>query len=406
MGDPYDYTTQFRGLPNPQQAFATGYNTGSAMLAPVIAQQKAQAEAEAEAKRQTYMSQLIARVTGPTSTAQDYAELANLVDPKTMEQIRGSIQDQDQASQQRSLQQAVPIFAALQGGHSDVAMDLMAQLAEGKRNAGDEAGAQFWTTMAQSVETDPKYAQQTIGMMIPLYGEQGLKAMDSILAQNKQPHEIQEIDAKTALANAQAALAQWKMDHPGKVDPDKIPEFEQSLRKEYLAQTEKFLTIQDQYRNILNADPNGVGDLDLIYGYMKMLDPRSVVRGEEADAATQASGKLSYIANLYNSLLKGDKLPPETRKQIVAQTKKLYEGALVGEKTTRDGLTRIAKENGVNPENIFYLPEGPVAPEVISQKEAPVPKDKPKDKPVTMFGTDSAGTQPKSSNKRETVEGL
>lgn len=44
---------------------------------------------------------------------------------------------------------------------------------------------------------------------------------------------------------------------------------------------------------------------------MKSLDPTSVVRESEFDAAAKSAGVLEYIGNTYDRVMKGKKLSPE-----------------------------------------------------------------------------------------------
>jgi hypothetical protein len=97
-----------------------------------------------------------------------------------------------------------------------------------------------------------------------------------------------------------------------------------------------------------------VGDLSLIFGYMKMLDPGSVVREGEFATAQNAAGVPERITNIYNKVITGQRLSPSQRGSFKGQAKGLYTSALEGEKTVRTGLERISKGYGLNPDNIFY----------------------------------------------------
>ena len=95
-------------------------------------------------------------------------------------------------------------------------------------------------------------------------------------------------------------------------------------------------------------------DLSLIFGYMKMLDPGSVVREGEFATAQNAAGVPERIQNIYNQVVSGQRLSPSQRTSFKGQAGKLYSAAKTQEATVRKGIERIAKGYGLNTANIFY----------------------------------------------------
>lgn len=75
-------------------------------------------------------------------------------------------------------------------------------------------------------------------------------------------------------------------------------------------------------------DPSAAGDLALIFNFMKVLDPGSVVReGEFATAASAGSVPQRTIA-LYNKVLEGTRLSQAQRSDFVNRATKLFNAAL------------------------------------------------------------------------------
>lgn len=76
------------------------------------------------------------------------------------------------------------------------------------------------------------------------------------------------------------------------------------LRGEYLQQTKNngFLEVTNRYKIIKSASSTPAGDISLIFGYMKMLDPTSTVREGEFENVKQAA---SYMDRVYGIGLKG-----------------------------------------------------------------------------------------------------
>jgi hypothetical protein len=69
---------------------------------------------------------------------------------------------------------------------------------------------------------------------------------------------------------------------------------------------------------------NGQGNLSLLFGYMKMLGPSSVVRETEFANAKTAMGYAQQVLNLPSKAITGNRLTPESRTQFVAAANALY----------------------------------------------------------------------------------
>lgn len=69
----------------------------------------------------------------------------------------------------------------------------------------------------------------------------------------------------------------------------------------------------------------GAGDMGLIYGYMKMLDPGSVVRESEFAMAAQTGSYGEQIQGLVQRVLTGERLTPSQRQAFQDAAAKLYE---------------------------------------------------------------------------------
>ena len=74
-------------------------------------------------------------------------------------------------------------------------------------------------------------------------------------------------------------------------------------------------------------DGSAAGDLSLIFNYMKMLDPGSVVREGEFATAQNAAGVPQRIINLYNQARTGERLSEDQRQNFTEQARKIYKKA-------------------------------------------------------------------------------
>ena len=133
---------------------------------------------------------------------------------------------------------------------------------------------------------------------------------------------------------------------------------ENTLRSQYLDKTKEYTGIAQAYNKIEAAakDPSAAGDLSLIFGYMKILDPASVVRETEFANAQNAAGVPDQIRNLWNRALRGERLNENQRNDFVNSAKKL----VVSQKDQLDNFnkqyTDIAKAYQLDPEKIIVDP--------------------------------------------------
>lgn len=127
------------------------------------------------------------------------------------------------------------------------------------------------------------------------------------------------------------------------------------LRTDYRLQpaVKNARTIQTAYQRIKNTQDNAVGDLSLIFAYMKMLDPESVVRETEFANAQNAAGVPDRVRNIYNRVMEGERLNPNQRAQFRSQAEQLARGAQDGLKRTNAEFRRIAQKYGVDVSLIF-----------------------------------------------------
>lgn len=129
---------------------------------------------------------------------------------------------------------------------------------------------------------------------------------------------------------------------------------EGQLRGEYEKQTKDFQQYRQHYQRILaaNEKPSAAGDIAMVYGFMKMLDPTSVVReGEFATAAT-AGGVPDRIWTVYNKLVNGERLTPEIRKDFLDRASRIFDKSYGEYEQTRKTFQGLATAYGRNPDRV------------------------------------------------------
>jgi hypothetical protein len=204
-------------------------------------------------------------------------------------------------------------------------------------------------------EAEAKFAPERLGTALNLTNAQ--------IEQAKAARRASDAAAAKSGADAVRARAEADQLSAGVIPADKRPEAEGKFRKEYSDQTKGYQEVKSAYGRVLASEDTAVGDLSLIFGYMKMLDPGSVVREGEFATAQNAAGVPERIQNIYNRVVSGQRLSPSQRSSFKGQAGKLYETAQTQEGQVRQGIERIAKGYGLNTANIFYqatetLPKG------------------------------------------------
>lgn len=134
---------------------------------------------------------------------------------------------------------------------------------------------------------------------------------------------------------------------------------EGSVRKEYSDQVKTYDELGRAYRKIQQAaaDPSPAGDLSMIFGFMRILDPASTVREGEFATAQNTGTIPQQITAQYNKLLSGEgRLSAAQRADFVRQATGLIQSQRSTLKGIQDRYTGIAKSYGMNPANVVYDP--------------------------------------------------
>jgi hypothetical protein len=308
-----------------------------------------------------------------------------------------------------ALQQGGQVFSAFKAGKPEIAIQLMDQQIEAKRNTGDEAGAKFLETMRDVSKADPKAGEIFFGNNLAqmpggdklieaanrLSGEArtaaeapaGLRKKladadkaeaDALVAQEKaitageietaalklaqaqakqaeikaefaragEVLDAQQKGAQLGLTKAQtgSALAQGRklgaeasaaileleaLKKGGTLATPKAFEQEEKLRKEYQGRTKVYGELGGTFNTIKSsADAKtGPGDIALITGFMKMLDPGSVVRETEFATARDTAGLYTRLENSLKKAETGQFLQPNQRSEFVNLAKQYLDSA-------------------------------------------------------------------------------
>jgi hypothetical protein len=225
-------------------------------------------------------------------------------------------------------------------------------------NAAEKAAADAAkaTADAQKAQVDAKYAEQITLADIKK------KAADLGLTQ-AQTNSALATTKKLGEETAKIALELEALKATGGMDPAKTFEQEDKLRKEWQGRTKVYGELGTTFNNIQSSAgaKTGPGDIALITGFMKMLDPGSVVRETEFATARDTAGLYTRLENSLKKAESGQFLQPKQREEFVNLAREYYKSAQKKAEEDKKALGVVVKNYRLNAENVFG-PETATAP--------------------------------------------
>lgn len=198
---PINYTLD---VESPFKSVMQGYQLGLGIQDRERQQQQEQAALEQQ--------QLINRDLSEVSrnpTPQAIASLS-IKYPQLGEKLKAGFEMMDSQQKDAKLQTAVPIYAAIQSGDYQVALDKLNEQAIAYDNVGDKRQAESTRAIAKMVESHPENAKFTLGMYLSqAMGPKEFANTFSQLqkvdeSQTKLPFETSKLAAETEIANIKA----------------------------------------------------------------------------------------------------------------------------------------------------------------------------------------------------------
>jgi hypothetical protein len=141
----------------------------------------------------------------------------------------------------------------------------------------------------------------------------------------------------------------------GTPDPEQRFNMESKLNKAYTTRTADFTSSKSDYQKMKDSakENTGPGDVALIFSFMKMLDPASVVRESEFAIAQNSGGLLESLVVQYAKAKDGDRLTPKQRGDFLVLAKKYMSASSKHEVMVRGDLQNIVDDYKLNSKNVF-----------------------------------------------------
>lgn len=162
---------------------------------------------------------------------------------------------------------------------------------------------------------------------------------------------------------------------------------EKDLRATFTTEMKPFTDLAQAFRKVEAAalNPSAAGDISLVYGYMKILDPGStVMQGEQATAAN-AGGVSDRVRAMYNKALTGETLADNVRQDFYAQSRNLIESQRPLQQDISERYGLIAAQNKLDPNQIVFDPFKRIRTPLEIANEAAKEKEKDKKKKPASY---------------------
>jgi len=129
---------------------------------------------------------------------------------------------------------------------------------------------------------------------------------------------------------------------------------ESNMRKEYIDSAKNYEAVRDSYGRIQASaiNPSAAGDLSMIFNYMKMLDPGSVVRESEFANAAASGSFGEQIKGAVAKVVSGKRLSDDVRNDFIDRSNKLFTKTNEQHQQRISEYARLARNAGLDPSNI------------------------------------------------------
>lgn len=148
---------------------------------------------------------------------------------------------------------------------------------------------------------------------------------------------------------------------------------EEGLRKELATAAKEYNTIKDASTSLdaISKAPSAAKDIAMVFSFMKILDPNSVVRETEYATAAKAAGLDDRFVGYITKIQNGQFLTPEQRQDFLGTAKTLAASREQGYRQSLERYNGISQRLSVDPRNV--LPESIQPPTAQPQTRQTAP---------------------------------
>jgi len=128
---------------------------------------------------------------------------------------------------------------------------------------------------------------------------------------------------------------------------------EAKLRKEFDQSSASYRQALKGFNQVKAAaraeNPTGADDVALVFGFMKTIDPGSVVREGEFATAENTAGVPTRVRAAYNKLLSGDRLDPVQREYFLGAARNQFVALQAPQKALEDRYANLSELYQIQP---------------------------------------------------------
>jgi hypothetical protein len=151
------------------------------------------------------------------------------------------------------------------------------------------------------------------------------------------------------------------------------------IRNDVTRNSAQFLEAQTGYKKVLAAasTDSPAGDMSLIFGFMKVLDPGSIVKEGEFATVQNSAGVPEQVRGMYNRIMRGERLTPEQRQDFLYQARAQYVPLIEQQQRLVRDTESFAQRNSLPFKDLVPEFVMPILPEPIAPAERRVGADAP-----------------------------
>lgn len=141
------------------------------------------------------------------------------------------------------------------------------------------------------------------------------------------------------------------------------------VRNDVTRNSAEFVAAQTGYDKVIAAaqSDSPAGDMSLIFGFMKVLDPGSIVKEGEFATVQNSAGIPEQIRGVYNRVLRGERLTPEQRADFTHQARQQFDPMIERQQRLVDDAKAFSERNKLPFADIVPEYLLPVVPEPIAR---------------------------------------
>ncbi|KQE41346.1 hypothetical protein APD45_05610 [Acinetobacter baumannii] len=187
---------------NPVQTTLQGFNGGLQLGVAYADRQRALKQAEQEQLAKQQMQQDLSNL----ATNPSYEGFTNVMTkyPQLSENLKRAYDTMDDGQRKNTLSLASQSYAALANNQPDIAKQVLGNAATAFENSGNKKDANTAKGYIKMIENNPSAAQVVLGSLWQTSDNEGFKTFSEQKRANEmQPYQIKDIQAKTAYTEAQ-----------------------------------------------------------------------------------------------------------------------------------------------------------------------------------------------------------